>query len=45
MACEMDQRLFDVLQDEFGKRLGEVTINVKEVKLKVGNEISSIPLN
>jgi hypothetical protein len=44
MACEMDRRLFDALHDEFGKRLAHATINVQEVKLKIGNEISSVSL-
>jgi hypothetical protein len=44
MACEMGRVLFDALETEFGKRLADVRIDVKEVKLKIGNEISSVPL-
>jgi hypothetical protein len=44
MVCEMGRGLFDILHDEFGKRLADVALNVQEVKLKIGNEISSAPL-
>jgi hypothetical protein len=44
MACEMGCSLFDALETEFGKQLADVRIDVKEVKLKIGNEISTVSL-
>ena len=44
MSCEINNSLFDVLRDEFGKELTEAKVPVAEIKLKMGNEISTIPL-
>ena len=40
----MNNVLFDALQNEFGTQMAEMRIRVKEVKLKIGNEISTISL-
>lgn len=45
MSCDMSNALLDALQTKFGQQLKEINIEVKEVKLKMGNEISAIPLS
>jgi hypothetical protein len=42
MPCEMDEDLFRLLNEEFGKQLAGVRIHVEKVKLKMGNEISAV---
>ena len=44
MSCEMDRVLFDAIELEFGVKMADIRINVKEVKLKMGNEISLVSL-
>lgn len=40
----MDNMLFNPLQVEFGQRIADIKIKVKEVKLKMGNDVSTISL-
>ena len=44
MSCDMNNVLFNILQNEFGTQMAEIRIKAKEVKLKMGNEISTISL-
>jgi hypothetical protein len=44
MSCKLDKPLFEALHNEFGLLMAEIRIKVKEVKLKIGNEISTVPL-
>jgi hypothetical protein len=44
MSCSLDPSLFEMLHTEFASQLAKVKIPVTQVKLKMGNEISSIPL-
>jgi hypothetical protein len=40
----MDKSLFAALQSEFGEKLTKIRVGVNDVKLKMGNAISVIPL-
>ena len=44
MSCKLDKPLFEALQNEFGNSMADIRIKVNEVKLKIGNEISTVPL-
>jgi len=44
MSCKLDKPFFEALQTEFGQAMAEIRVKVKEVKLKIGNEISTVPL-
>ena len=44
VSCEMDPALFKMLQTEFAHEIEEIKIDVRHVKLKIGNEITTVSL-
>ena len=43
MGCELDSEVCRMLEQEFGAIIG-TRISVRQVKLKIGNEISTVSL-